>query len=68
MQKKVSEYIGVSKNSISGHWFARITYDGRSKHLGTFPTEIDAAEGYNKASKMYYGRRAKLNIIDRGEQ
>tara|TARA_R110002126_G_scaffold209929_1_gene356508 strand:+ start:1031 stop:1501 length:471 start_codon:yes stop_codon:yes gene_type:complete len=41
-----SKYIGVHKNGKK--WFARITIDGKKKHLGSYDTEKEASEVYEK--------------------
>lgn len=64
-KNKVSRYVGVrpTKNKRNP-WTANITMRGKNIYLGVFPTEIEAAEAYNKAALEYYGPNAKLNIIE----
>ena len=57
----MSRFKGVSK--ANGKWTAQISLKGKSIHLGTFSTEIDAAKEYNSAAILYHGKFAKLNDI-----
>ena len=41
-----SEYLGVSWNKQNGKWEARISIDGKNKHLGLFDDEEDAHKVY----------------------
>lgn len=45
-----SKYKGVFLKK-SKKWSAQIKYEGKSKHLGTFSDEVDAARAYNTALK-----------------
>lgn len=55
-------YKGVSKHGQRGYQ-ARITITGKLIGLGTFSTQEEAAEAYNKAAKEHFGEYAKLNVI-----
>jgi hypothetical protein len=44
--KKSSHYVGVSWDTKSKKWFARIRVRGISRYLGSFKNEIDAAAMY----------------------
>lgn len=59
-------YAARNKNK----WMAYIgtTRNGTRRNLGSFPTEIEAAEAYNVAAKAEYGVYAKLNVINEPEQ
>lgn len=50
------------KRANSG-WQARIGIDGKDIHLGTFPTEIEAAKAYNVAAVKYHKEYARLNDV-----
>jgi len=42
------QYMGISQAS-SGRWVARITINRKTKHIGTFDTDKEAGEAYQKA-------------------
>jgi hypothetical protein len=46
---KQCKYVGVSKVTKSIKFQARILIDGKSKHLGSFSTEIEAHNAYQEA-------------------
>jgi hypothetical protein len=46
-----SKYKGVSWQPSRGKWYAQIRIDGRSKNLGRFDREEDAARAYDDAVK-----------------
>ena len=46
-----SKYIGVSWHNRGNKWEARIRINGKSKHLGYFDNEEEAAEVYKKKIK-----------------
>lgn len=47
-QRSASDHRGVTARR-NGKWVARVHVDGRTQHLGTFPTEIEAAMVARKA-------------------
>lgn len=55
-----SRYRGVT--SWRGRWRARISVAGQTLHLGSFTTEIDAAQAYDAAARLYHGAQARLNF------
>jgi hypothetical protein len=57
-----SRFKGVSYNRRLGKWGARICREGRTRHLGWFDNEIDAAEAYDRAARKYFGEFARLNF------
>ena len=44
---------GVSRDKWSGRWRAQIHHDGRSKHLGSFATEEEAANAWDVAAAAH---------------
>ena len=61
-QGTLSKYIGVEP-SVS-KWRARIIYQKKKYHLGSYQTQEEAAEAYNKKALELYGEQAKINIIE----
>jgi hypothetical protein len=59
-----SKYKGVSFKKKEKKWTAQIRYDGKSKFIGTFDSEIEAAKAYDKAAKLYHKEFAALNFPD----
>jgi len=55
-----SQYKGVYRSEDKLRWRAQL---GSHKYLGTFGTEIEAAEAYNNAARAAYGEFASLNLI-----
>lgn len=58
-----SMYKGVSWNKRDDFWQATIKYNGKSKMLGYFKDEMDAAKAYNEAAKELFGEFAALNEV-----
>ena len=57
-----SKYKGVWWHKSSLKWQARIMFEKKRIHLGTFKNEIDAARAYDEAAKKYHGEFACLNF------
>ena len=57
-----SPYKGVCWNKASRKWQAGIKIDGRSRYLGLYLSEEDAALAYDKAAREAYGEFAYLNF------
>jgi hypothetical protein len=57
-----SKYKGVSWHKGSLKWQAKIRFERKLIHLGTFKNEIDAAKVYDEAAKKYHGEFACLNF------
>ena len=51
-----NEYIGVDEGT-GGNFYARYKTRGRKKHLGTFPTALQAAQAYDDAVEPIIGTR-----------
>lgn len=68
-KNKTSIYKGVSSTKINNgyriydYWNCLIYVEGKSKYLGCFKSEQEAALAYNKAAVKFFGEFANLNII-----
>ena len=62
-----SKYKGVCRDN--GAWLARIKVDYKTKHLGRFKNEIDAARTYDEAAIKHFGEFANTNfpVLNQGE-
>lgn len=58
-----SKYLGVHLNKKSNMFSAKIRDNGIRTWLGSFKTEIEAAQAYNEAALKYHGEFANLNKI-----
>lgn len=58
-----SSFKGVSRTD--GRWGAKIKRDGKSKSLGSYATEEEAALAYDRAAEELFGEFARLNFPDR---
>lgn len=57
-----SQYKGVSRDRDRGLWRACITIHNRSKFLGRFPDEHNAALAYDAAARAAFGEFANCNF------
>lgn len=57
-----SQYKGVSWDSRRGRWVAKITREYKSKFLGYYHNEWEAAKAYDVAAVEYFGEFARLNF------
>ena len=57
-----SIYKGVSFDSSRGKWISSIQIDGKTKHIGRFDNEREAAVAYDLESFKVYGAFARLNF------
>lgn len=57
--RKLSKYKGVTL--YKNRYYARIVFNKRTKNLGGFSTEEEAARAYNQAAIAFFGDEAKLN-------
>lgn len=65
-KNKSSKFKGVrwrhdARGKKGGAWIAQIRVDYKRAYLGTFDSEIEAAEAYNAEAKKRFGPFAKLN-------
>lgn len=63
LQSGSSKFKGVSWSKADQKWRAHIKFQGKSKSIGFFDDEIDAARAYNKAAIEYFGEFARLNDV-----
>jgi len=64
VRRTTSDYKGVFFDRSRGKWAATIHVDGKSKALGRYEAEVQAAEAYNVAALAAWGRFARLNLFD----
>lgn len=57
-----SKYKGVSFENYTGRWKVQIKRDGKTKNLGRYDTEREAALVYDKAAKEVWGQFARINF------
>lgn len=57
-----SRFKGVCWNKQSNKWQAGIKLNGKSKHLGLFGSEEDAARAYDQAAAQMFGEFARPNF------
>lgn len=64
-ENRGSKYKGVKlmKDERRKKWFARLQINGKVINLGYFYKEMEAAQAYNEAAKMYFGKFARVNEI-----
>lgn len=62
-----SKYKGVSWNKESEKWYASIKHNGKSKNLGLYDNEIEAAKAYDAAATNLFGKFARTNYYEKGK-
>ncbi len=70
-QDSASKYKGVCWSKADKKWKAVICYTAgrwKTKHLGIFILEEDAAHAYDRAARELFGEYASLNFPKEGEQ
>ena len=63
-RKSTSKYRGVTYFRRTKRWLAQIKYRGKSRYLGYYENESDAARAYDRAAKKYYKDFARLNFTE----
>lgn len=61
-----SRHKGVSWRKSRGCWGAYIHVNGKTKYLGSYKTEQQAATAYNTAALVTWGKFARLNDVPIG--
>lgn len=61
VQNATSRYKGVSKKGK--RWRAYIAVDTKQVYIGTFDSELDAAEAYNDMAEKLFGEFARVNDV-----
>lgn len=61
--QRKGKYKGVHYSNNSNKWVAQITKNGKTKHLGLFVDQDDAALAYNEAARSLHGEFAYVNKI-----
>lgn len=59
-----SRFKGVSYERRRGWWVAQICLDYKTKYLGSFHNEEEAARAYDRAARQYFGEFALVNFPD----
>ena len=59
-----SKYKGVFRHKNYSKWASAIWVQNKSRFLGYFEEEKEAAKAYNKAATEYFGEFARLNEIE----
>lgn len=60
-----SQYKGVTRRADKNYtcpWVARISIDYERIYLGSFATELEAAQAYDRAAREHHGEFARLNL------
>ena len=58
-----SQFKGVSLRP-SGNWSVSIGHNNVTKHLGTYTSEVEAAQVWDRNAKLLHGDFARLNFPD----
>ena len=64
-RNKSGKYKGVSFDTSRGKWIVSIQINGKTKHIGRFDDEEEAAKAYDDKAYELHGEYAKLNFPDR---
>lgn len=61
--KSTSKYKGVHRHTVNDRWIAQISVGNRTKYIGSFINEDEAALAYNRVATEVYGEFAHLNKV-----
>ena len=67
IESKKTKYVGVSWNKRTQRWIANIKIDGKSKHLGYFDSDYDAAMKYDEEARQH-GKSVNVPIHPSDDQ
>lgn len=62
-----SRFKGVYWQNRGGRWIAKIKYNQKIRHIGTFLTEEDAARAYDTVARELFGDYGRFNFPAAGE-
>ena len=69
MKEGASRYTGVYANKGNNKWYAKITIEGKSRHIGYYENEEEAAADFARAKFKYEGQgaldKARKQKVDR---
>lgn len=60
--RTANRFKGITQCKRTGKWQAKIMFEYKTIHLGTYINDVDAAIAYDKAAKEYFGDAAKVNF------
>ncbi|MHC4679486.1 MAG: AP2 domain-containing protein [Planctomycetota bacterium] len=63
-----SKYKGVHWRKRTKKWAAAIRFENKTRHLGYFDNELDAARAYDEAARRLHGDFASLNFPERNAE
>jgi hypothetical protein len=61
-KNSTSKYLGVHWSTKEKRWCSQIRVNNKTKNLGRYKNEINAAKAYDTAAKIYFGEFANLNF------
>ena len=67
IESKKTKYVGVSWNKRTQRWIANIKINGKSKHLGYFDSDYDAAMKYDEEARQH-GKSVNVPIHPSDDQ
>ena len=61
---QTSRYKGVYWDKNRDRWMVQFTFNGKTRSIGRFTDELEAAQAYDAAATEALGRFARLNLPD----